>query len=306
MEEKHTGEHIKEALYNIASEYGIQYALAGITTDNASNMKVPAGGLEFCTKQHAHVSCFAHTLQLAVDDGLKLEEIDIAATKARKLVGHFNRSTVASDALENYQHTHGETRPLKLVQDIATRWNSMYFMFCRLQKLRTAVYHVLHDKAVTRGPEARRLDIDEGTWEVIETIIPVLTPLVDATEALASEAYPSVSCIAPMLLSLITHDLSTTEADPQLIKAFKLKVVAGLQKRFPIPEDPEFHLTIAATASLLDPWHKSLHFLQNEDVKNRMKDHLLNLMAADGSATAAVQSENTSEPAPKRGQSYPT
>lgn len=98
----HTGENISSALDEIGKEFNIDGKLAGLTTDNASNMKKAAALLNFAPCTDAAVSCLAHTLQLAVEDSLKCEDIQAAANEARKCISHFNKSTVASDALEIY------------------------------------------------------------------------------------------------------------------------------------------------------------------------------------------------------------
>ena len=59
---------------------------------------------------------------------------------ASRLVGHFSHSALATVELEKRQEhmaIKGESgQPLKLVQHIKTRWNSVYDMFERLTKLR--------------------------------------------------------------------------------------------------------------------------------------------------------------------------
>jgi len=59
---------------------------------------------------------------------------------ASRLVGHFSHSALATTALERKQEQMGVTgengQPLKLVQHVKTRWNSVLDMFKRLSKLR--------------------------------------------------------------------------------------------------------------------------------------------------------------------------
>ena len=45
-----------------------------------------------------HIPCFAHTLQLGVKAGLNIKEITNAA--ARKIVGNFKKSSLASNELK--------------------------------------------------------------------------------------------------------------------------------------------------------------------------------------------------------------
>ena len=107
-------------------------------------MKSATSEHKFNTCNNAHIQCFAHTLQLAVHDGLNQDPIEEAASVCRKVVGFFYRSTSVTHALKEYQRRQGE-KQVTLVQDVATRWNSLSLMFQRLVKLRSGVYHILHD-----------------------------------------------------------------------------------------------------------------------------------------------------------------
>ena len=63
-------------------------------------------------------------------------------------MGHFNHSVVATQALLKNQPD--ENKALKLIQDVATRWNSSYLMIKRLLQLRVLVCAVLHAESVTK------------------------------------------------------------------------------------------------------------------------------------------------------------
>ena len=141
VEERHTGCNIASEISSILSEFQIT-ELVAITTDNASNMGIACK--ELSTYQ---VTCFAHTLQLAISDGLKLPQIAKTLGAARKLVSHFNHSLLATKALLDKQ-TNGQK--LKLIQDLATRWNSSFHMMERILKLRIPVYGVIFDESVTK------------------------------------------------------------------------------------------------------------------------------------------------------------
>ena len=47
-----------------------------------------------------------------------------ALATGKRLVGHFSHSAVVTQALIEHQSRMGIERPLKLVKDIQTRWNS--------------------------------------------------------------------------------------------------------------------------------------------------------------------------------------
>ena len=70
-----------------------------------------------------------------------------------------------------------------LLQDVATRWNSTYFMYDRLLEQRWAVYAVIHDDKVTSSDQ-RHLDLRSEQWDLLSQLVVVLKPLQVATTAL--------------------------------------------------------------------------------------------------------------------------
>ena len=70
------------------------------------------------------------------------QHIQKLLSQARKLVGHFHHSALATEALCARQISHTdasssvEQRPVKVIQDVSTRWNSVFFMLQHLVKLK--------------------------------------------------------------------------------------------------------------------------------------------------------------------------
>ncbi|XP_065895790.1 zinc finger BED domain-containing protein 4-like [Dysidea avara] len=87
---RHTGVNIASCLKQILRDFTIdQAAVSAVITDNASNMDL-ASRLGEWNSRH----CFGHTLQLAIDDGIKMSpgiREMIKSTKA--IVAFYNRST---------------------------------------------------------------------------------------------------------------------------------------------------------------------------------------------------------------------
>ena len=88
--------------------------------------------------------------------------------KGRIIVGFFHQSTVASDTLEKTQKFYQIQVPLKLIQDVVTRWNSSYDMFERL-------VHLKRELTVSLI-ELEREDINFTTneWEIVIQIAKTL------------------------------------------------------------------------------------------------------------------------------------
>ena len=83
--------------------------------------------------------CVAHRLQTAIRHAIDVPQISKLTSSARRLVAHFRRSALATEALLRKQQTSvGKTPsvPKRLIQDVSTRWNSTFFMLERLVQLR--------------------------------------------------------------------------------------------------------------------------------------------------------------------------
>ena len=190
IDERHSGINIAKAISDIAADFEIE-SIPCLVTDNAANMSVAAkeAGL-------AHTGCFAHTLQLCVEQGLKLNPVAKALGAARKVVAYFNRSVLATKALNDKQLSdYPKCKPKKVIQDVMTRWNSSYFMMQRLLELRVPIYAVLFDEKVTKSSDRSYLDIKDCHWQVMEQIVPILKPFADAIEVLTKEDVPTASSL---------------------------------------------------------------------------------------------------------------
>ena len=141
MAERHTGANIALRIQEVLEVWNIQGShVSAVVTDNASNMTAALNSLE-C----GHLPCFAHTLQLAVSKGLDANGLNQLSSPAKKLVGHFKHSALATASLRQKQEQMNVPKH-HLIQDVVTRWNSTFPMFQRLLEQRWVVYAVLHDE----------------------------------------------------------------------------------------------------------------------------------------------------------------
>ena len=98
--------------------------------------------------------------QLGSEDVLSIQK---ALASARRLAGHFKKSTVSSSFLHQRQRASGHPK-LQLISDCATRWNSTYEMARRLLNERVYVELALTD--------ARREDLKLRCeqWDLLEEL----------------------------------------------------------------------------------------------------------------------------------------
>lgn len=88
------GNVLKEALteWKLPTEHEI-----ALETDNASNMEISAKTADL----HPPKGCFAHTVNLACQRGLKISALGRLPGRIRKVVSFFHRSTTATAVLKS-------------------------------------------------------------------------------------------------------------------------------------------------------------------------------------------------------------
>ena len=225
--ERHTGENISLRLTNVSEQWCIKQKVVALVRDNAANMVSASRILE----DWDDLPCFAHTLQLAVKAGLDLPVINRLSAICRKIVGHFKHSVLAMEALREKQRNMNIAQH-SLLQDVATRWNSTYFMYDRLLEQRWAVYAVIHDDKVTSSDQ-RHLDLRSEQWDLLSQLVVVLKPLQVATTALSKDLNISSSLIYPVVNGLVKVHLTIGRDDLDTVKKFKEVVTKQLLNRFP-------------------------------------------------------------------------
>lgn len=104
--------------------------VTAIVTDNGANM------IKICELLGIrHMPCFAHTLNLAISDSLDLPEVEQIISKCKRIVIFFKKSSAGWLALKlEQQERNPDIFPLKVIQDVPTRWNSTHHMLSRILK----------------------------------------------------------------------------------------------------------------------------------------------------------------------------
>ena len=126
-------------------------------------------------------ACAAHMLQTCLRHSYdSSQQIQKLLTRARKLVGHFHHSTLATEALYLHQLTQSndrsststiEQKAVKVIQDISTQWNSIYYMLQRLVQLKLPIIAVLEDELVTPKPEHCALLLKDKMWALTDDLV---------------------------------------------------------------------------------------------------------------------------------------
>lgn len=225
MEDAHTAENISNFLTSSISKWNLQKngLLPSVTTDNASNI-VNAARLAKLT----HVGCFAHTLNLASQKGLRVPQMDRLLGRIRRVVSFFHRSTTAAAVLRNKQ-TLLSLPSHKLINDVQTRWNSSYDMIERYLEQQPAIEAALLTKDIKKNAKDVHVLSDDDVASA-EYAMTVFGPLKTITTVISDSKSPTLSMIHPLKEKLL-RDLQTKDSDSPLIKAVKAAVTTDLKPR---------------------------------------------------------------------------
>lgn len=160
-----------------------------IDSDNGANVKKAVND----ELQKHHHPCVAHTLNLSVNESLtQNEELNALIKKCRALVGHFKHSVVDTEKLKNVQLQMGMPI-LKVKQDVATRWNSIFIMIEGLVQIKDALCI-----AVANLPKATEF-IDADEWEILNECLNVLKPANDLKSVLSGKKYPTILLVTSLI-----------------------------------------------------------------------------------------------------------
>lgn len=188
MPEGHTSGNLKRVLLDLAEEWGLpQDCPVFIVTDNARNFLGAASQTGWTS-----IQCFAHTLQLCIHSAKRdTPNFEQLCAKARTIVGHYKRSSLARSRLRGVQESMG-MEPLEVVQDVPTRWNSEYEMLSRLLKLRRPISLDLSEQDSLE-------DFGSAEWRLMTAVTSVLKCVDDATRECCSERHPTLSQVVPLV-----------------------------------------------------------------------------------------------------------
>ena len=166
----HTADNIAAKIQEMIQLWGLSDDdFYMIMRDNAANMKAA-----FSRVGMNSFGCLAHSLQLVIKDGcLNLVNVNNLLSTARKIIGHFHHSIQATQRLKQIQRNL-RLPDLKLIQDVATRWNYTLDMLKRLLTLKNAI--IEYDSEYT-------LDnmLTSAQWKLAVKVVDVLSIFETAT-----------------------------------------------------------------------------------------------------------------------------
>lgn len=258
LDERHTANYLAEQLLKTMENWNIgKDKITAVITDSGANI---VKAVDIALGKNVHIPCFAHTLNLVADKSIeKVPNLLIVISKIKSIVTWFKQSVVASDELRKHS-------PKKLIQEVATRWNSKYYMIERFLEVRGAINDIVN-RHVSAPSMISALEIKQ-----MEEVISLLSPLEAATKELCGQTYVTASKIIPMT-NCLKNKIQSTVCHQDIAEQLKKALLAELQKRFGHIEE----VRMLAVATILDPRFKKIHF-QNPIACTRAVAFLNNIL----------------------------
>lgn len=207
-----------------------------------------------------HFGCFAHTLNLTVQDSLKFT--DHIVDKVKAIVTHFKRSSKATKMLIDMQTKNGIKMPLKLIQNVITRWNSTFHMIQRFVRLEECLRSTIGLLDVSLP------SISAEEWVILKELCQILEPFDDATNCISGENYMSASLVIVLtrgLLNVCENLLNETFSE------VSKNVITGLQNGLRTRLGNVEYSNTLAISTFLDPRFKCFPFKNNDAAETTKK-----------------------------------
>jgi len=257
----HTSTRIQQRLVGLLNHWEISKNMVSTyTTDNASDITAAVTLLS-----SIHVPCFAHTLHLSIRPVLfEIEELNGIITQVKIIVQHYHHSPLASDALKAIQQYH-YGKSISLIQEVKTRWNSLYSMLLSIERIKDAVITDLVERDLASSLPSER------SWLIINQLILLLKHFNFVSDTVCGETYVTISMVIPAINTLQKHlQNPVTLEELDLITKTRQLVLEDLNMR--LRNQPQ----VLYLAAFLDPRFKSLDWTTSDG-----KTLLLNKLKAE-------------------------
>ncbi|XP_022164851.1 zinc finger BED domain-containing protein 4-like [Myzus persicae] len=225
----HTANYISHELLNILNLWDIPKSkILAVVTDNDSTM---LKAIKENFGENRHLRCFAHSINLVAEGSMKKVDglLDLIS-KVRNIVKFIKRSVNCSDELRKLHKKKDGNNIKKLILDVVTRWNSVYFMCKRFLELKEVVNQI-----VLKHINAPHM--------------------LNVTSEISVQKYATMSLVIP-IISCINDNLSTMLPTSRIGVEFKNAITDEMKKRFEFIEKNY----LLSVSTILDPRFKNIHF----------------------------------------------
>ena len=201
-----------------------------IVTDTTSNMD-KFGMIMRDDNSFDHIYCTDHVLQLSAKLAYMENEDDVQPlVKLRNLVKFFNKSSQATELLKKQQQhmtdVYDSRFPKVMLQDVVTRWWSMYTMVERAMELKSAIQSM--ELLGQIPPNYILTDVD---WKYISSVYKVLKPFKSAQKMLDKEKNINASLVVGIIREMRKYLVNTSE-DDELTNQLSKKILKDFEDRW--------------------------------------------------------------------------
>ncbi|XP_007888700.1 E3 SUMO-protein ligase ZBED1 [Callorhinchus milii] len=226
LPDEHTGKTLKCTLEDALEEWALDPGnLVAVTTDKGPDLELACELLGW-----RRIGCFSQNLQRALLKGLEDSRIERIIQLSRQIFSQFSRSWRRKRDLSIAQGQKGLPRNA-LKTDIQAHWVTTLDMLERFLEQQDAVRAVLaHDRKTCHLVPTWQ-DID-----VLESVIGVLRPFREMTEALSSEKFISISVVNPLIKHICNDLVREEQEEVTLGFLMRMRIKRDLEIRYGDPE----------------------------------------------------------------------
>lgn len=238
------------------------------------------------------LSCFAHSLQLTIRDGLKNSPYLVKSlSKCIKLARRCHKSTKIADLLDDIGKA--------ISQPNVTRWSSEYLLIKSIIVLGKKTIDEITDTI-----DDNEVKFHSNDFIVLQEAVDILEPFAEITSRIQSESVVTASLVVPSLVHIIDH-LKNIKSSVLVLKNICIELEQAINRRFSgivkrlsqqiVSIDDPFSSPIYFICTVLDPefkfyWLRQMNY--KPTVESQMKQFLIQLLIEECERNIDVSSDN--------------
>ncbi|CAF3613131.1 unnamed protein product [Rotaria socialis] len=165
------------------------------------------------------LSCFAHSLQLTIRDGLKdTPYLSRSLLKCIQLAQRSSKSTKIADLLENIGKTINRSN--------MTRWNSEYLLIKSIIGLGKKTIDEITDII-----DDNELKFSNNDFIILQEAVDILEPFAEITSRIQADSVVTASLVVPSVVHMIDH-VNTIKPHLSFLKKMCIQLEQSINKRF--------------------------------------------------------------------------
>ena len=260
LNKAYTSQNLADTMLEIFKEWQISDKVVCVVTDNAANMVKMVEILKI-----KYLPCFAHTLNLVLQENLNLESIKSILNRCREIVTYMKRSSTATEMFKEEQNKDQKNKnernklsdkenPRKLIQDVLTRWNSALYMLSRIIETKDSINQVLLKLKKAPSPLSMEDIIILSDMKECSEVFEIGTTKVSGAQ------YVTISLIVPITFGIYNNLNSLVPKSEEGI-LLRSGLLTSIKKRL-FPYETR---SIPRIATIIDPRFKKEGFHVNEN-----------------------------------------